>query len=82
MWSKGTIRIPDTQDKEKVTVCSYCVKHYKEPSELYGINGGRISKLEIRTDGKIACHYDRGWDIEAADEKTQIALSILLNDYH
>lgn len=47
MWSEGTIRIPDAKDKGKNTVCHYWVKHYEEPSETYGINGGRISKLMI-----------------------------------
>lgn len=27
------------------------MKHYDEPSEKYGINGGRISKLTIEVDG-------------------------------
>ena len=44
MWSEGTIRIPDAKGKGKNTVCHYWVKHYEEPSETYGINGGRISK--------------------------------------
>ena len=47
MWSEGTIRIPDAKGKGKNTVCHYWVKHYEEPSETYGINGGRISKLMI-----------------------------------
>ena len=45
MWSEGVIGIPDAKDKEKYTKCHYWVKHYDEPSETYGINGGRISKL-------------------------------------
>ena len=71
MWSEGVIGIPDAKDKEKYTKCHYWVKHYDEPSETYGINGGRISKLMIKIDGKIVCNYDRGWDIEPADENTQ-----------
>ena len=47
MWSEGVIGIPDAKDKEKYTKCHYWVKHYDEPSETYGINGGRISKLMI-----------------------------------
>jgi hypothetical protein len=42
MWSEGTIGIPDAKDKGKYTVCHYWVKHYEEPSEEYGINGGKI----------------------------------------
>jgi len=29
----------------------------------YGIKNGRISKLDIRQDGKIIVNYDRGWDV-------------------
>ena len=54
MWREGTIRIPDAKDKGKNTVCHYWVKHYEEPSETYGINGGRISKLMIKVDW---CHH-------------------------
>jgi len=41
---------------------------FDEPSEEYGINGGKISKLEIIRAGRknegsiVICRYDRGWD--------------------
>jgi len=40
-------------------------KIFKEPSE-FGINGGKISKLGIRSLGVNGqeISYDRGWDIE------------------
>ena len=79
MWSEGTIRIPDAKDKGKNTVCHYWVKHYEEPSETYGINGGRISKLMIKVDGVITANYDRGWDVEPVDEDTQFAYEILVH---
>lgn len=60
MWSEGVIGIPDAKDKEKYTKCHYWVKHYDEPSETYGINCGRISKLMIKIDGETVCNYDRG----------------------
>lgn len=53
MWSEGVIGIPDAKDKKKYTKCHYWVKHYDEPSETYGINGGRISKLMIKIDGEL-----------------------------
>ena len=56
MWSEGVIGIPDAKDKEKYTKCHYWVKHYDEPSETYGINGGRISKLMIKIDGETVCN--------------------------
>ena len=40
------------------------IKKFDLPSP-YGIGGGRISKLDIRTDdGQVVARYDRGWDIE------------------
>ena len=73
-------RIPDAKDKGKNTVCHYWVKHYEEPSETYGINGGRISKLMIKVDGVITANYDRGWDVEPAEDDmpTRMAYCILL----
>lgn len=82
MWSEGTIGIPDANIKDKYTVCHYWVKHYEEPSEAYGINGGKISKLMIRIDGQIVCNYDRGWDVEPTCKESEMALCILLNNYN
>ena len=56
MVRKGVIGIP--QDG-RMTACSYTVKHYEEGS-VFGIDGGRISKLAIKIDGKTTCYYDRG----------------------
>lgn len=56
MWSEGTIGIPDSKDKNKYTVCHYWVKHYEEPSEVYGLNGGKISKLTIKIKGAVAAN--------------------------
>ena len=78
MWSEGTIGIPDAADKNKYTACHYWVKHYDEPSEIYGLNKGKISKLMIKINGTVAANYDRGWDIEPADPDTQLALELLL----
>ena len=82
MWSEGTIGIPDGKDKTKYTVCHYWVKHYEEPSEDYGIDGGRISKLMLKRNGEIAYNYDRGLDIEPVDEETETALAILMKEYN
>jgi hypothetical protein len=54
MWSEGTIGIPDAADKNKYTACHYWVKHYDEPSEIYGLNKGKISKLMIKINGTVA----------------------------
>lgn len=82
MWHEGTIGIPQKDGSSKVA--HYWVKAYEEPSEDYGINGGRISKLAIKIDGKYTANYDRGWDIRPAedDENTQVAYCILLENYN
>ncbi len=82
MWSEGSIGIPVEGQKGKYTYCHYWVKHYDEPSETYGIDGGRISKVTIKINGKVTCNYDRGWDVEPEDETTQKALMILMHQYN
>ena len=75
MWEQGKLLIEGMNVK-------YYVKHYEEPSEDYGIEGGRISKMELRIDGKITLNYDRGWDIEPEDEISQLAYAALLKKYN
>ena len=82
MWSEGVIGIPDAKGSERYTACHYWVKHYDESSEVYGINGGRISKLMIKVNGTVTANYDRGWDVEPQDEPTRMAFSILLHEYN
>ena len=74
MWKEGAILIGGKGHR-------YWLKHYEERS-LFGIDGGRISKLMIKRGGEIVCNYDRGWDVEAVDEDTEFALAILLKDYN
>lgn len=80
MWHEGTIGIPVTESKD-TKIAHFWVKVYDEGSE-FGINEGRISKLEIKIDGKTVARYDRGWDIEPEGETATIAYSILLVDYN
>ena len=81
LWHEGTIGIPQKDGSSKIA--HYWVKAYDEGS-AYGINEGKISKLQITIDGETVVSYDRGWDIELAedDEATQIAYCILLNEYN
>ena len=72
MWTTGNLE----------NGCKYCMKHFAEPSEEYGIDRGRISKLEIKVDGTVTLRFDRGWDIEPEDEATQMAYAILLNEFN
>jgi len=76
MWKKGTISIPETGE-----IYNYCAKVYDLPSEVYGINEGRISKLEIRKDGRILYNYDRGLDFDKLDENGKVAYQLILQKY-
>ena len=64
MWSEGIIYCPSTGSKYK-----YWVKHYEESSP-FGIDGGKISKLTLHKFGETRdlCSYDRGWNVEPAEE--------------
>lgn len=74
MWKEGTIKVNDS-------IFSYWVKHFEVGSE-YGIDNGRISKLELKRKGETVVNYDRGWDIRPVDEDSVIALEILMYDYN
>jgi len=69
--STGSIKVKDE-------VFHYSVKHFAEVSD-WGIDGGRISKLSLKRNGEWVCNYDRGWDIKPADENTEIAYQLLID---
>ena len=71
MWKEGCILI-------NYRGYQYWIKQWDTGSK-FGINGGRISKLMIKRGGEVVCNYDRGWDMEAIDTDTQIALEIILH---
>lgn len=80
MWHEGTIGIPMQDGGYKIA--HYWVKSFDEGSE-WGINGGRISKLMIKIDGRITANYDRGWDIDPDEGlPMQMAYCILLENYN
>ena len=56
MWKHGKFKINGI-------IYQWCAKVYDEPSE-FGINNGRVSKLEIRRGDTTVLNYDRGWDIK------------------
>lgn len=70
MWNKGIIT-----DNENIY--KWEAKVYDEPSE-FGIKKGRISKLTIWLNGRIAVNYDRRWDIRPkSDEVKNVYMYIL-----
>jgi len=71
MWKEGSIRVGSS-------IFHYWMKQFDEVSQ-YGIEGGRISKLTLKRDGKIVVNYDRGWDVHPEDPETHLAMEILLH---
>ena len=55
----------------------YEAKVYDTGSE-FGIDGGRISKLEVRKDDVVVAAYDRGWDVEPKTKEDKDVLAIIL----
>ena len=79
MWSEGIIASPTTGNKYK-----YWVKHYEEGSE-FGIGGGKVSKLTIRKVGESRddlYNYDRGLDVDCADDEVRTVYDIILSKYN
>ena len=74
MWREGSIKISEG-------IFHYWIKQYPGGS-VYGIEGGRISKLMIKRNGKIVGNYDRGWDVNPVDEGVHIVLAIILREYN
>lgn len=71
-WIKGTIGD-----------YKFIAKHFDEGS-FYGINTGRVSKLEIwkceqYNFNNVLVNYDRGWDIEPETDELKEVLNELLN---
>ena len=75
MWTEGSIRVRNS-------TFHYWVKHYEGPSEDFGIDGGRISKLTRKRSGETVYNDDRGLDVKTTDEDTEIALAILIKEYN
>lgn len=82
MWQEGTIGIPVKKEAEKEYIAvHYTLKVYDEPSK-FGINHGKISKLQLKQNGKIVANYDRGWDIHPTTKEAEMALCILLTRHN
>jgi len=71
MWKEGSLKVYNS-------TFHYWIKVYPVGSR-FGIEGGKISKLLLKRDGKVVCNYDRGWDIKPVDTDTQMAYEILVH---
>ena len=80
MWKQGAIGGKDSNGK--MVSVTFWVKQYEEPSEEYGISGGRISKLMLKQDGRVVYNYARGEDVEPLTPEAEKALAILLHEYN
>ena len=80
MWKQGAIGVKD--ENGRMVSVNYWIKHYEEPSEEYGISGGRISKLMLKQGGGVVYNYDRGEDIEPLTHEAEKALAILIHEYN
>lgn len=60
------------------------IKHFPEPSEEYGIDGGKISKLWIKNTktGEIVANYDRGWDVKIKAPAVKKFYEKILKDFN
>ena len=74
MWTNGTFHIEDS-------TVSFWVKHFEEGSR-FGIDGGRISKLQLQLSGNDVCLYERGWGLMPTCKIAEIALDSLLKKYN
>lgn len=74
MWTKGILEINGVN-------VEYYIKHFAEPSQ-YGIDGGRISKLQLRNGGYLVCNYDRGWDVEPVGDLAKEVVAKLIKKFN
>lgn len=64
-WTKGRLKSHSEY--------SFSAKVFQQPSR-FGIDGGPISKLEVRKDGERVANFDRGWGVEPQIRSDQKAL--------
>jgi hypothetical protein len=71
MWKEGSLKVYNS-------VFQYWMK-VSDTGSKFGVDGGKVSKLMLKRDGKVVANYDRGWDIKPIDPDTQLAVEILLH---
>ena len=74
LWHEGSLRVHGS-------IFHYWFMQYDEGSE-FGIDGGRISKLMLKQDGRVVYNYDRGEDVELQTPEAEKALAILIHEYN
>lgn len=74
MWDEGMITLDGV-------VYHYFVKHFKAGSR-FGIDDGKISKLEIRRGNTTCVHYDREWITRPVTEIETTIYEMLIKLYN
>lgn len=74
MWNNGVIT-----DGEDVYI--YFIKHFNEGSR-FGINEGKISKLEIKRNNTMVVLYDRGWIIRPITKVETAIYNMIIELYN
>lgn len=75
MWQEGTVRIG-------LNIYRFWVKACDEPSDSFGLDGGRIIKLDVWLGDKEVIHYERGWDIRPRTKEAKEVLKTILIGYN
>ena len=82
-WHEGTIGTSiNKPDPGKIV--HYWVKTCEEGDEAFGLEGGKIIKLQCKVNGETVINYDRGWDVEPDLDDVDIAraYAIILASYN
>ncbi|WP_298813265.1 hypothetical protein [uncultured Roseibium sp.] len=72
LWIEG--KIPSLNES------SFTLKTNELPSAL-GLNGGTISKLEVRENGKQVAVYDRGWQLKPDTPQAREAVNKIVERF-
>ena len=73
-WTHGTATVSGT-------VYAFDVKHFDEGSD-WGLKGGCISKLSIKTGEGYLVNFDRGWDRRPQTEETKAVFKALVDRFN
>lgn len=52
-----------------------------DSGSAFGIDGGRISKLDVRRNGELVIQYDRGWSIEPRGRRERKVLKAIVASF-
>jgi hypothetical protein len=75
MWHEGQIGEPSSN-----TIYKWWAKVFGEPSEEFGLNGSRVSKLTVRKFGESRdlFNFDRGMDKDAENDEVATVVALIL----